>query len=210
MFLAVMRLIFALKTEIAPLKRNWGESRRKKRSEFRRRPFFLEITLDFGQKNALNFAGDLFLAFTEQLPQSNSRLMKIRVKFVCGWIKLQKSLPPSAKSWLRNWAAKEDRIKRKRKTEEERKKRTRWVCSFYFQQCYPSIFLQRWTWEQCWWYSAKYDGKCSTKAPKALDRTQVSDRKAAIVQNWNCQKPWLRPDYFGFQKKYHFSFTENS
>ena len=48
-------------------------------------------SLDFGQKNALNFGKDLLfwggwdhLVFTEQLPQPNSRLMKIRVKFVYG------------------------------------------------------------------------------------------------------------------------------
>ena len=38
------------------------------------------------------FFGD-HLVFTEQLPQTNSRLMKIRVKFVYGWIKLQKKAP---------------------------------------------------------------------------------------------------------------------
>ena len=46
---------------------------------------FFRRSLDFGKKNALNFGEELFfgdhLVFTEQLPQSNSRLMKIRVKF---------------------------------------------------------------------------------------------------------------------------------
>ena len=55
---------------------------------------------DFGRKNTLNCGEDFFfcffgdrLIFTETPPQSNSRLMKIWVKFVYGLIKLPKKSP---------------------------------------------------------------------------------------------------------------------
>ena len=142
MFLAVLRLIFALKTKTAPPKRSWvrvGEDRgimmtNRSGCKYTWRPFFwrspdfgqknilnygedlffifiLWKSLDFGQKNTPNFGEDLFFSFFFwrspgfhwTLLQSNSRLMKIRVKFVCGWMKLQKKPPPFAKSWLRDW-----------------------------------------------------------------------------------------------------------
>ena len=146
MFLAVLRLIFALKTKTAPPNEigvRAGEDREmmmtsrsgcqctwrpfffgdhlildeektlwisaktfffleitwiwtEKLSEFQRRPFFWR-SLDFGQKNILNFGEDLFFWDHLVLPQSNSRLMKIRVKFVYGWIKIQKKPPPFCK-----------------------------------------------------------------------------------------------------------------
>ena len=85
--------------------------------------FFLWRSLVFGRKNLLNFwfppekAFEFrwrpcfffvffwdHLIFTEKLPQSNSRLMKIWIKFVYGWIKLPKKPPPPfVKSWLRAW-----------------------------------------------------------------------------------------------------------
>ena len=77
--------------------------------------YYNKRSLDFGQKSALNFGKDLFFFFfwrsldfgqksSLNLPQSNWRQMKIWVKFVDGWIKLQKKPPPPfAKSWLRDW-----------------------------------------------------------------------------------------------------------
>ena len=70
MFLAVLRLIFALKREIAPPHRKIAPT---KDREMRNR------SLDFGRQNALNFGEDLFfwrsLAFGRKnalnLPQSN-------------------------------------------------------------------------------------------------------------------------------------------
>ena len=102
MLLAVLRLVFALKREIAPPQTKifppkivkWevkvGVSWQKNALKFGK-DFFLEITR-FWQKNALN------------LLQSNWNQMKIRVKFVYSWIKLQKKPPPPfAKSWLRDY-----------------------------------------------------------------------------------------------------------
>ena len=128
MFLAVLRLIFALKTKIPPPNKigvRVGEdcemmmtSRRGCQrtwrlleitwfwtGEFWQRPFFFEDHLILDRKilwiSAKTFFFGDHLVFTEQLPQSKSRLIKIRVKFLYGWIKLQKS-PPFAKSWLRD------------------------------------------------------------------------------------------------------------
>ena len=68
--------------------------------------FFFRRSPDFGRKNTTNFGEDFFfgdlLILTEKLPQSNSRLMKIWVKFVCSCNKLPKK-PPFAKSWLLAW-----------------------------------------------------------------------------------------------------------
>ena len=63
---------------------------------------FLILTFEFRWRPFFSFFGD-HLLFTEKLSQSNSRLMKILVKFVYGWIKLPKKPPPPpfAKPWLR-------------------------------------------------------------------------------------------------------------
>ena len=82
MFFAVLRLIFGLKTKIAPPKRNWGESGRRSWGEFWRRPLFFFV-----------FFGD-HLILDRKTSQSDLRLMIIWVKLVQYCFKLQKSPPP--------------------------------------------------------------------------------------------------------------------
>ena len=60
---------------------------------------------EVGQENRLNFGEDLFffgdhLILTEKPPQSDSRLVKSLVKFVCCCFQLPKKGPPFANSWL--------------------------------------------------------------------------------------------------------------
>ena len=100
MFWAVLRLIFALKTKIPPPTINEfgvraGEDREimmtsKSGCQYTWRPFlfcFVWRTLDFGQKNALNFGEDLFFLFWRSLDfgQKNALNFGEDLFFVLFW-----------------------------------------------------------------------------------------------------------------------------
>ena len=109
-FLVLLRPIFAPKMNTAPLQRDLGSRSCEGLAVIWTRiveffssgahpklvkTFFLRSS-NFGRKNRLNFGENLFfflgehLILTEKPPQSNSRLMKIWVKFVFCCFKLPK------------------------------------------------------------------------------------------------------------------------